>query len=131
MNGIVDLKILLKSMSPELQSDEYVFCSLPGEYGDYQHLMPLASFREKEGLTLVVTKNHAEQEGIEFESTFKVITLTIHSSLDAVGLTAEVARKLTEHNISANVIAAYYHDHILVQTEKADAAMLALYEFSA
>ena len=61
---------------------------------------------------------------------FKGITLTVHSSLDAVGLTAAVANKLTEKGISANVIAAYYHDHIFVQTEKAALAIEALNEFS-
>lgn len=61
---------------------------------------------------------------------FKGITLTIHSSLDAVGLTAAVSTKLAEKDISANVIAAYYHDHIFVQSEKAELAMEALGEFS-
>jgi hypothetical protein len=59
-----------------------------------------------------------------------MITLTVHSSLEAVGLTAAVSAKLTEHNISANVIAAYYHDHILVQSERAEDAMKALGEFN-
>ncbi|WP_238326176.1 ACT domain-containing protein [Marinomonas sp. S3726] len=57
--------------------------------------------------------------------------MTVHSSLDAVGLTAAVATKLAEHDISANVIAAYYHDHIFVQKEKADAALQALKSFQA
>lgn len=67
----------------------------------------------------------------EYESLFKQITLTVYSSLDALGLTAAVARKLASHGISANVVAAYYHDHIFVQKEKADEALLALKELSA
>jgi hypothetical protein len=54
----------------------------------------------------------------------------VHSSLDAVGLTAAVANKLASREISANVVAAYYHDHIFVRKEKADIAMAALEEFS-
>lgn len=60
---------------------------------------------------------------------FRGITLTIHSSLDAVGITAAVSTKLAEQGISANVIAAYYHDHIFVQAEKAELAIEALGKF--
>ncbi|PKG77881.1 transporter [Shewanella sp. Actino-trap-3] len=130
MLGETNLTALLASMSPVLLDDEYVFCSVQGQYGDYQTLSPLATFRESEGLTLVLTKAAAIEGGLSFESVFKGITLTVHSSLDAVGLTAAVANKLTEKGISANVIAAYYHDHIFVQTEKAALAIEALNEFS-
>ncbi|MGX9462600.1 ACT domain-containing protein [Shewanella sp. A14] len=130
MVGETNLTALLASMSPVLLDDEYVFCSVQGQYGDYQALSPLATFRESEGLTLVVTKAAAVAEGLSFESVFKGITLTVHSSLDAVGLTAAVAAKLTEKGISANVIAAYYHDHIFVQSEKAVLAIEALNEFT-
>ena len=60
---------------------------------------------------------------------FRLITLTVHSSLEAVGLTAVVTNKLAEHKISANVVAAYYHDHIFVPCEKAKKAMEVLREF--
>ena len=129
MVGETNLSKLLGSMSPELMPDEYVFCSVQGEYRDFHELSPLASYREVEGLTLVVTKEAAISNKLPFESVFKGITLTIHSSLDAVGLTAAVSAKLAEKDISANVIAAYYHDHIFVQTEKAELAMEALGEF--
>jgi uncharacterized protein len=125
MIGETNLSKLLASMS-----DEYVFCSVQGEYQDYAQLTPLATFREEEGLTLVVTKDAAMASNLPFESVFKGITLTIHSSLDAVGLTAAVSSKLAEKGISANVIAAYYHDHIFVQSEKAELAIAALGEFS-
>jgi hypothetical protein len=129
MSGIVELDELLKTMSPEVQVGEYVFCTLASDNLDYKHLNPLATFKEPEGLTLVISVEAAVQAKIAFEGTFKQITLTVHSSLDAVGLTAAVANKLTSYGISANVIAAYYHDHIFVQTEKAEQALLALKEF--
>jgi len=128
--GETSLSKLLATMSPELMPDEYVFCSVKGEYGDLNELSPLASYREAEGLTLVITKKAAVANKLNFESVFKGITLTIHSSLDAVGLTAAVSTKLAEKGISANVIAAYYHDHIFVQAEKAALALEALGEFS-
>ena len=129
MVGETNLCKLLGTMSPELMPDEYVFCTVQGEYLDFHELSPLASFREVEGLTLVLTKGAAIAKKLPFESVFRGITLTIHSSLDAVGLTAAVSTKLAEKGISANVIAAYYHDHIFVQAEKAELAIEALGEF--
>lgn len=130
MTPITDLQQLLSSMAPQLHPGEYVFCTLTGEYGDYAHLKPITAFREQEGLSLVIPKESAASNNIAFDTTFKMITLTVHSSLEAVGLTAAVAAKLTEYNISANVIAAFHHDHIMIPTDNAKAAMQALSEFA-
>ncbi len=114
-----------------LLDDDYVFCSFENaRYGDHKELEPLAAFSEAEGLTLLVLKNRADRYGIHYESVFKCITLTVHSSLDAVGLTAAVSAKLVEYGITANVFAAYYHDHIFVQAERAEQALIALSEFA-
>jgi hypothetical protein len=131
MAAITQLSELLKAMSPELQAGEFVFCTVAGHTADYQHLNPLAYFREAEGLTLILALEDAQQAQLPVESRFKQITLTVHSSLEAVGLTAAVASQLAERGISANVVAAYYHDHIFVQSEKAEAALVALRELSA
>ena len=130
MTGIVEIQELLKSMSPEIQKCEYVFCSVNGKLSDYVNLNPLATFIEGEGLTLILKKSSADNAHISYEGIFKQITLTVHSSLEAVGLTAAVANKLSDKGISANVVAAYYHDHIFVQAEKAEDALLALLEFA-
>ncbi len=133
MSGETNLSTLLSSMSPNLQKAEYVFCTVKEDVLELNWglaLHPIATFHEEEGLTLVLEKTLADAKNFVYESVFKCITLTVHSSLDAVGLTAAVATKLAEHDISANVIAAYYHDHIFVQSDKADAAMLALQSFS-
>ena len=129
MTGETNLSKLLASMSPKIMSGEYVFCSIEGDYQNTQDLNPLATYREVEGLTVVVTKEMALARELSFKSVFKGITLTVHSSLDAVGLTAAIATKLTEYGISANVIAAYYHDHIFVPSDKAELALTALAEF--
>ncbi len=131
MSGITELDELLRSMSPKLMETEFVFCTVSGVLTDYIELNPVAMFIESEGLTLVLEKSSAEQAGLSFDSTFSQITLTVHSSLEAVGLTAAVASKLASKGISANVIAAYYHDHIFVQSSKAEMAVSALEEFSA
>jgi len=130
MTGEMNLNKLLGSMNPILLDKEYVFCTIKNaKYGDYSELSPLASYLEAEGLTLLITKEMAEKANLRYGGIFKGITLTIHSSLEAIGLTAAVSRKLAEKGISANVIAAYYHDHIFVQAEKAEIAIDALNEF--
>ena len=127
MTGERDLGILLKSMSPEILDGEFVFCSFQNSsYGDYAELQPFAAIRESEGLTLIIPKSIADEQNLKYEVVLKGITLTIHSSLDAVGLTAAFSNKLAEHGISANVIAGYYHDHIFVQSELAEKAIEAL-----
>jgi len=130
MTAITDLDILLTSMSPEKIEGNYVFCTVSGVLSDYLALEPIAVFREKEGLTLVLEEDQAASAKLDFDGVFSLITLSVHSSLEAVGLTAAFATKLASYGISANVIAGYYHDHIFVQKDKADAAMSALKEFS-
>ncbi|WP_166425562.1 ACT domain-containing protein [Paraglaciecola sp. 20A4] len=130
MSGIMELTQLLKSMAPHLQDGEYAFCTVNGKVADYVHLNPVCFFQESEGLTLILLANDAERANISFSGTYRQITLTVHSSLEAVGLTAAVAEKLTQYAISANVVAAYYHDHIYVPTAKAELAMSALNEFA-
>lgn len=129
IKGEKNLGKLLASMSPVLIDGEFVFCSFEkAQYGDHSNLKPIAAVSENEGLTLVIPKSKADAFGLSYKSTFKGITLEVHSSLDAVGLTAVFSKKLTEHGISANVIAGYFHDHIYVQSEFADKAMKALKE---
>jgi len=130
MAGVTDLPTLLASLSPTLHDADYVFCSLPPDSPVLARLSPLATFIEPEGLSLILARSQADQAGIGYEEVFRLLSLTIHSSLSAVGLTAAVATKLASRGISANVVAAYYHDHILVPADQADAALAALEELS-
>ncbi len=130
MKGETDLNNLLENISPKLLGGEYVFCTVKnGIYGDYADAKPFASILEDEGLTLILLKETAVKYGLTFDSVFGCITLTVHSSLDAVGLTAAVSKKLNDRKISANIVAGFYHDHIFVPVEKADLALKALGEF--
>lgn len=132
MSGITDLPFLLASMEPTLSSGEFVFVSRSdAAYGNGVELSPVAAFAEDEGLTLVVPKGRANAHGEVYSGVFRGITLRVHSSLAAVGLTAAVANALTEHGISANVIAAYYHDHVFVPTERASDAVSVLTSLAA
>lgn len=127
MAGEQDLSRLLAGLSPQLREGEYVFCTFADAgYGDYSALSPLAAFREHEGLTLVLPRAKADAAACPYEGVFACITLTVHSSLDAVGLTAAVSKVLADADIPANVIAAYHHDHVFVPAARAEQALAAL-----
>jgi hypothetical protein len=108
-------------MDPQLQPGEFVFCSIPTQSEIPEGVNPVGMFRETEGRTLIVKTDDARLIPGEYSSPMRCISLAVHSSLEAVGLTAAVATELAKHNISANVVAAYYHDHIFIGS--ADAAL--------
>jgi len=127
MAGVKELKKLLDTMDPVLHPGEFVFCSFPDtSLFEKLSLNPIGCFMEEEGLTLIISKESAHQHSIVYEGLFKLISLTVHSSLEAVGLTAAISTKLADHNISANVVAAYYHDHVFVPILDAQKALDAL-----
>ena len=127
MQGNRELKYLLENMEPVLEEENYVFCTVPGgHYGAFAALQPIASFQEKEGLTVVLSQQQADIMDLTYYGVFRCISLRIHSSLDAVGLTAAVSGVLAEKGISANVIAAYFHDHIFVPEERSEDALALL-----
>jgi hypothetical protein len=128
MTGIVDLDVLLREMRPDLRPSEYVYCSVPAADAGWPSLSPLGFFREDEGLTLILEREVADKAGLTYGPVMRCITLTVHSALEAVGLTAAVAVALTRHGISANVVAAYHHDHIFVPAVDAERALAALAE---
>ncbi|SMP60922.1 hypothetical protein SAMN06265222_10719 [Neorhodopirellula lusitana] len=130
MNAITDLSTLLATLNPSLVDGEFVFITrADGRYGDGAGLNPIAAFMEEEGLTLVVPKEKADGSREEYQGEFRMITLRVHSSLEAVGLTAAVASALAKHGISVNAMAAFYHDHLFVPSSRADEAMVVLREF--
>ena len=125
MSSETDLEKLLRGMKPELNAGEFVFCTVDS----FQHatkLNPVCIFQEQEAVTVILPKHQADDTVLPYSSTCAWITLTIHSSLEAVGLTVAVSKALTAANISCNVVAAYYHDHIFVPVEDAARAMDAL-----
>jgi len=121
---------LLSSMDPELGDEEYIFHTTDISLENAATLKPWAIVTEKEGFSLILEKKVAERNRIPFSGTYKRITLNVHSSLDAYGLTATVSTKLADSGISANVVAAYYHDHVFIQSGKAEAAIELLKELT-
>jgi len=128
MSGEKDLERLLKSMKPEHVLGDYVFCKVEKfENLDLNNVVML--FKEKEAITLILKKEIADQLQFDYSVVMSWITLTVHSSLEAVGLTAAFSKALSEKNISCNVVAAYYHDHIFVNQKDVNRAMEILYSF--
>lgn len=130
MAGEMDLGKLIQGMKPKLNRGTFVFCTLP------ENELPLdvafiASFREEEGVTVVLKQAIADQKGWSYESGMAWITLTVHSALEAVGLTAAFSNALAQEGISCNVIAAFYHDHLFVPLDQAEDALSALKRLSA
>ncbi|OGX90114.1 ACT domain-containing protein [Hymenobacter coccineus] len=122
--GETNLARLLATLEPALHSGDYVFCAV----GPAASIPAgaLGWFREAEGVTLILPQADADAQGFSYEYVAAWLTLTVHSSLAAVGLTAAVAGALTQENISCNVVAAFYHDHLFVARADADRALGAL-----
>jgi uncharacterized protein len=121
MPGERNLDILLRSLEPAMHEGEFVFCTRGEILGD-----PVCAFREAEGWTLVLPRAQAERLEIPFTYPCRMITLSVHSSLEAVGLLAEVAARLAARGISINVVSGYYHDHLFVPVDRAKEAMALL-----
>jgi hypothetical protein len=129
MTGETNLQRLLLDMKPKLNEGEFVFCTVDSAE-NANTLNPLCTFQESEGTTLIISKQQADAAALPYSVVCAWITLTVHSSLEAVGLTAAVSKALTEANVSCNVVAAYYHDHIFVPVQDAKRAMTVLTNLS-
>lgn len=124
-----DLAKLCATLSPVVAEATYVYCSFP-DFTLPTGLLAFCIVREREGLTAIVERDEALRRGLAYTYDARLITLSVHSSLEAVGLIAVISRKLAEAGISCNVIAGYYHDHILVPVNRADDAMTLLFKIA-
>lgn len=129
MTGETNLDRLLKTMKPKLNIGEYVFCSVK-DIRSLDIKDTVLIFNEDEAITIIVKKEIADRLNLDYSFISSWITLTVHSSLEAVGLTASFSKALSESGISCNVVAAFYHDHIFVDKRDAEKAMTVLNRFS-
>lgn len=129
MSGEKNLDTLLKSMKPKHNVGEFVFCKTENlEQINLSQI--IMSFQEEESITIIAEKAVADKLDLDYSFIASWITLTVHSSLEAVGLTAAFSKALSENGISCNVVAAYYHDHIFIDQKDTEKAMAILNEFS-
>lgn len=125
-----DLAKLCATLSPVVADAIYVYCSFP-DFTLPPGLLAFCIVREREGLTAIIERDEALRRGLAYTYDARLITLSVHSSLEAVGFIAEISRRLAGAGISCNVIAGYYHDHILVPVDRAEEAMRLLLEIAA
>ncbi len=129
MTAETNLTKLIKEMRPQLNEGDYVFVTVD-DANAIDRADTICEFKEKEGITLVLEKSKADALRLPYDYIAAWITLQVHSALAAVGLTAAFSNVLAEHNISCNVIAGYYHDHIFVAREDAEKAVEVLIRLS-
>jgi hypothetical protein len=130
MPGERDLATFNQSMKPEMHDGAFVFCSISSDENIPATLTPVHVFREHEGTTLVVRREQAESAGLPCQFVSRLITLTVHSSLEAVGFLAAITGHLAKAGISVNAVSAFYHDHLFVPEHRADDALQLLQNMS-
>lgn len=119
MTVVVDLDDLCRQMTPCLVDGVYVYCT----FSDFRlpaGVEPVCTFRETEGLTAIISKPEADAVALPSVFPCRLITLTVHSSLDAVGFLACISARLALAGIACNAVAAYHHDHLFVPEARAE-----------
>ncbi|MBU2948647.1 ACT domain-containing protein [Zobellia uliginosa] len=129
MAGEKNLVEMVKGMTPKLNGGEYVFITL-NNVNQVSRADTLCEFKEQEATTVIISKQKADALRLPYEYVASWITLSVHSSLEGVGLTALFSSELAKHHISCNVVAAYYHDHIFVDCKDASKAVKILERLS-
>ena len=121
MSGETDLSKLLSSLEIVVSDEVFVFATIATGTMP-AGLAPQMAFTEAEGLSLILTKSQAAAHDMAYEYESKMITLNIHSSLEAVGFMAHISTLLADAGISVNPVAGFYHDHLFVPVTKVDEA---------
>lgn len=129
MTSIKNSRKLIQEMKPVLNEGEFVFVTVQ-DISAIDRSKTVCEFREKEGITVVLPKMVADELNLNYDFVASWITLEIHSSLEAVGLTAVFSTELAKNNISCNVIAGFYHDHIFVNKNDSEKAIRVLQQLS-
>jgi hypothetical protein len=125
-----DIALLLAGMRPVLIEGEFVYAMVE----DLRGIEPkdtLCSFQENEGTTLICSREYADRAGLRYEGCFRQITLSVHSSLQAVGFLAAVSGALARAGIPCNAVAAFCHDHLFIPSDQAPKAIEVLSNLSA
>ncbi len=129
MSGETKLTILIKNMTPELRPGGYVFSTVNSVDMILRNDV-ICEFKEKEGITVILQQEKADHYNLSYEYVASWITLKVHSSLDAIGLTAIFSSELAKHQISCNIMTGYYHDHIFLHKNDGEKAIKVLNQLS-
>ncbi|WP_424939195.1 ACT domain-containing protein [Aliiroseovarius sp. S253] len=122
MSGETNLDELIRSLSAVLVEGVYVFVTVPPGQ-PLPVIEPRMTFKESEGTTYILLKSEAEKLGLRYEFPCRMITLNIHSSLEAVGFMARIATELAKHDMGVNPVSGFFHDHLFVPDGREHDAM--------
>lgn len=125
MSGETDLAAILASLDVDVRDGTYVY-AFRGTRDAALDALAAARIDEAKGVTYVIALAHANAHGIASQFPAAWLTLTTHTALHGVGLTAAVAHALAGHGIACNVLAGFHHDHLLVPVDRVDDALAAL-----
>ena len=119
-------RIRIGALGPRLQPGVYVFCSVAPKVRQALGVTPIAEFREREGLTLVLRRAEARRLGLPFRCPSRLITLMAPTALEDIGILAAAAGCLAEAGISLNAFSAFHHDHLFVPEKQGRRALALL-----
>lgn len=126
MSGETDLDRLMAGMDPELRPGVHVFATLPPGVAPPDGVTPVMAFCEAEGTMPILEQEAAAAAGLDGAFPSRMITLRVHSALEAVGFLARITARLAGAGISVNPVAAFHHDHLFVPADRAEEAMALL-----
>ena len=125
--GILSLATLLRTLHATFHPATFVFIvfapgtSIPGT------LQTHMTFQEVEGTTVVTTLTQAKDHDLCYDFECRMITLDVHSSLDAVGFLAAITSRLAlELKIGVNPVSGFYHDHLFVRAGTEHSVLMVL-----
>ena len=130
MAGETDLSALLKTMNARLVDGLYVFVTLKGKVLP-EGVSPRMVFQEAEGTTLILLKEEAEANELDYEFPCRMITLEVHSSLEAVGFLARITTELAKHKMGVNPVSGFFHDHLFIPDGREQDALSVLKKIAA
>ena len=122
MSGEKNLDTLLKSMTAVLHDGVFTFATLRSA-PEAARIKAKMVFEEAEGTTLILLEEDATSLGIQSEFPCRMITLNVHSSLEAVGFIARVATALASAGMGVNPVSGYFHDHLFVPSGREQDAL--------
>lgn len=126
--GETDLNTLLSTLTVSLSPTTYIFLTFPPPMiiQNLPSTLPLQmAFQEREGFTIITSEDAARDNGYtvpDQSSTppvtaafpCRMITLNVHSSLEAVGFIAVIATELKKIGMGVNPVSGFFHDHCFV-----------------
>lgn len=125
MTGETHLPNILATLDVDVRPGTYVLLTRTGPDAAADAVAQ-ARITEAEGITYVVPESAADALGAPPGFVAAWLSLRVHSALNAVGVTAAVAGVLAERGIACNVLAGYFHDHLLVPAARRDDAVAAI-----